>query len=297
MPSVSLSSRDSEANPSLAGTHTADRATLTARYLDEVARQGHTAAALRDIMPLNGMIGTRYKRRYLSRPLFLGHAEAAQLHSDLGHVRTAIGDLPGLLYDGDLAAFAKDAGLTEVQAEAALRTRAERVTDWVRADMYPDASGLRLMEFNMGSGVAGADCSEISRAMLRYPLLRDFAAAHRLGYPDTMGEQIRLTLAESGFKPDSSPMIALIDWPAHYEVIKDYIHKIARRWRDSIGLDTHAGHLGQLKLRNGRVWLRGRPVDIIFRIFLSEHLLEPGARDLMFPVLDSVAREIGRAHV
>lgn len=265
------------------------RATLATRYLDEVARRGETAAGLLAAMPTRGMLWTKYAKRYVPGPLFLGHDEADLLNSDLQHIRAAMADLPGLLYGGDLAAFARAAGLTEVQAQAARRTEAERVTEWVRADMYPDANGLRLLEFNMGSGVAGSDNGEICRAMLRYPALREFARAHRLGYVDTMQEQIRLILAESGFKPGSYPMVALIDWPAHFEVIGAFLHKVARRWRGQ-GLDAHAGHIGQLKMRDGRVWLRGRPVDIIFRIFLSEHLLEPGAPELMFPVLDAVAR-------
>jgi hypothetical protein len=267
----------------------ADRATLTASYLDEVARRGETAADLLAVMPATGMLAARYGKRFMSRPLFLSRAEADQVNSDLQHIRTAMASLPDLRYDGDLAAFARDAGLTEVQIEAALRTRAGQVTDWVRADMYPDAHGFRLLEFNMGSGVAGSDAAEIARAMLRYPLLREFARAQRLTCVDTIQEQIRLILAESGFTRESAPMIALIDWPAHYERISGFLHKISRRWRDT-GLDTHAGHLGHLKVRDGRVWLRGRPVDILFRIFLSEHLLEPGGPELMFPVIDAVAR-------
>lgn len=266
-----------------------DRATLTDRYLAEVARRGEAAGDLLAAMPETGMLATKYQKRYLPRPLFLGEAEADQVNGDLQHIRAAMASLPDLLYDGDLAAFARAAGLTDIQASAALRTRAEQVTEWVRADMYPDASGLRLLEFNMGSGVAGSDAGEICRAMLRYPLLREFAREHRLSYVDTMQEQIRLIFSESGFKPDSYPMIALVDWPDHFEVIGAFLHKVARRWRGT-GLDAHACHIGQLKVANGRVWLRGRPVDIIFRIFLSEHLLQPGAPEVMDPVLDAAAR-------
>jgi len=266
-----------------------DRATLTGRYLAEVARRGETAADLLAVMPATGMLATKYQKRYLPRPLFLGHAEAGRLNGDLQHIRAAMISLPDLLFDGDLAAFAKAVGLTGVQASAAIRTRAERVTEWVRADLYPDATGLRLLEFNMGSGVAGSDSGEICRAMLRYPLLRKFAREHRLHYVDTMQEQIRLIFSESGFKPDSYPMIALVDWPDHFEAIGAFLHKVARRWRGT-GLDAHACHIGQLKVKGGRVWLRGRPVDIIFRIFLSEHLLQPGAAEVMDPVLDAAAR-------
>jgi hypothetical protein len=266
-----------------------DRAALTARYLDEVARRGQSAADLLAVMPATGILAAQFGNRFTSRPMFLGRAEGEQVSSDLRCIKAAMNSLPDLLYDGDLAAFAKDAGLTEIQIEAALRTRTGQVTNWGRADMYPDDHGFRLMEFNMGSSVGGSDVSEINRAMLRYPLLREFARAHGLTSVDTYQEQIRLTLEESGFTRDSCPMIALIDWPAHYEQIGGYLHKISRRWR-AAGLDTHAGHIGHLKVRDGRVWLRGRPVDVIFRIFMTEHLLEPGGPEVIFPVLDAVAR-------
>jgi hypothetical protein len=267
-----------------------DRATLTAQYLDEVTRRGQTAGDLLAVMPRTGVLVARYDRRHLPRPLFLGHAEADQVNSDLRQLRAAIADLPDLLYDGDVAAFGRTAGLADVQVDAVLRARAGRLTDWVRADMYLGAQGLRLLEFNMGSPVGGMDTSEITQAMLRYPLLREFARTHRLSYPDTAREQVRMLFAESGFKPDSYPMVALADSPDHYERLHSYFHKVSRRWRDSVGVDAHACHIGQLKVRDGRVWLRGRPVDIIFRMFLIEHLLEPDGPELFFPLLDAVAR-------
>lgn len=266
-----------------------DRATLTASYLDEVKRRGHSATDLLDVMPRTGMLWALNALRYIPRPLFLGHAESEQLNSDLQHIRAAMASLPSLLYDGNVEAFGTAAGLTSAQAAAVRRTRAETVTEWVRADMYPDATGLRLLEFNMGSGIAGSDNSELCRAVLRYPLLREFARDHRLGYVDTVREQLRLIFAETGRKPGSYPMIALVDWPKHFEAIGSFLHKISRRWRNQ-GLDAHACHLGQLKVSDGRVRLRGRPVDIIFRIFLLEHLLQPDGPELMNPVLDAVAR-------
>lgn len=264
-----------------------DRVTLTTRYLDEVAQQGATASGLLSVMPATGLLVPMYREQYLSRPVFIGHAEADQVNSDLMHIRAAIASLPDLLYDGDLAAFARDAGLTEVQTQAALHTQAGQVTEWLRADMYADSRGLRLLELNMGSGIGGSDVAEFCRAMLRYPLLREFARTHRLYYPDTMREQIRLVFAESGFRPDSYPVVAIADWPGLYNAA--YLHKFARRWR-GMGLDAHACHIGQLKMQRGRVWLRGRAVDIIYRAFLSENLLEPGGPELIFPVLHAVAR-------
>jgi hypothetical protein len=183
--------------------------------------------------------------------------------------------------------------MTGSQVSAVLRSRAGRpvtdVTQLARGDLYPQPAGLRLLEFNMGSAIAGIDNADLCRAVLRHPLLREFARTHRLGYVDTMAAEIDLIFEETGFARDSYPMVAMVDWPAHFKIIGSTLHKIARRWR-SKGLDAHACHLGQLKVKNGRVMLRGRPVDIIFRIFIIEQLLQPDGPALMDPILDAVAR-------
>lgn len=267
---------------------TMDRAALTAGYLDEVARHGATGADLLAIMPTTGLLAGE---PVLTRPLFIGQAEAEQLNSDLQHIRAALTSLPVKLYDGDLAAFARDAGMTDSQFSAVLRSRAGRpltdVTQLTRGDLYPQPSGLRLLEFNMGSGIAGIDTADLCRAMLRYPLLREFARTHRLGYPDTMSAVIDLIFEETGFARDSYPMVAMVAWPTLYQKISSILHKMARRWRAK-GLNAHACHVGQLKVRNGRVMLRGRPVDIIYRIFIIEQML--AGPDLINPILDAVAR-------
>ncbi|HEY2575519.1 MAG TPA: hypothetical protein VGI74_04360 [Streptosporangiaceae bacterium] len=267
-----------------------DRATLTAGYLDEVARHGATGTDLLGDIASRGLLKGK---RYLSRPLFIGHTESEQLNSDLQHVRTALACLPARLYDGDLAAFATDAGMTASQASAVLRSRAGRgagdVTQFARGDLYPQRSGLRLLEFNMGSAIAGIDNADLCRALLRYPLLREFARTHRLGHPDTMDAVIDLIFGETGFARDSYPTVAMVAWHNLYAVYGSTLHKIARRWRTK-GLDAHACHAGQLKVSNGRVLLRGRPVDIIFRIFIIEHMLEPDGPALLDPILDAVAR-------
>ncbi len=266
-----------------------DRATLTARYLDAVTRHGATASDLRAVVPATGMLGATPRQRYLSRPLFIGHAESGQLNSDLQHLRTALISLPDRLYGGDFAAFAAAAGMTDDQVKAALRTRTPNVTQLARADMYPDPCGLRLLELNMGSPVDGIENGELCRAMIRHPVLREFAREHRLRFADTLSEHISVIFKETGFERGSFPMVAVADWPDHYRRIAPLLHTITRRWR-ARGLDAHACHIAQLKVSRGRVRLRGRPVDIIFRLFLPEHLLEPDGHALIDPVIDAVAR-------
>ena len=269
----------------------AGRAELTARYLEEVRRQGARASELRGTMPESGLLNGFYFGRYLSRPLFIGHAERDQLHAHLENLRTALISLPDLLFGGDLGAFARAAGAAPVQVSAILRSRSAPVTRQTRGDLYATEAGFRLMEFNMGSALGGMEIADMCRALLAHPVLAGFAKAHNLSYVDTMREQVNDMFVECGFAPDSFPVVAVTDWPSSYRnKLGPYMHLLAERWRE-LGLDAHACHAGELAARNGRVWLRDRPVDIVARMFLIEYLLEsPEAAALMDPVLDAEAR-------
>lgn len=267
-----------------------DRETLAALYLQEVVSSGADATELIGADAHTELLRRLPPERFLSRPLFLGAAERAQLHDDLENLRSALVSLPTRLFGGDLAAFARAVGLNEVQISAVLRSRGESVTRQARADLYTDHSGFRLLEFNMGSTLGGMDNADMARAYLGHPVLTEFAAAHDLGYTDTMGEQVHNMFVESGFAPGSFPMVALTDWPSSYQTMAPYMRQFAARWRE-LGLDAHPCHIGELAVRDGRVWLRDRPVDIISRMFLIEDLLEsPEAPGLMNPILDAAAR-------
>jgi hypothetical protein len=268
----------------------ADRATLTARYLDNVRLRGARATDLRGSLTESDLLGSIYGGRYLSRPVFIGAAERDQLHADLENLRTALVSLPDRLYGGDLAAFARAAGAAEVQVSAVLRSRGTPPTRQARADLYADSSGFRLLEINIGSPAAGIDNADICRAMLAHPVLAEFAEAHRLGYVDTMREQVEGILAECGLSPGAFPMIAVADWHSSYRTLGPYLHKLMERWRE-LGVDAHACHAGELEARGGRIWLRDRAVDIVFRLFMIEHLLDsPQAPALADPILDAAAR-------
>jgi hypothetical protein len=268
-----------------------NRTTLTARYLDEIKRRGIPASELTRSKRLRDeMLLAFYQDRYLSRPVFLGHQEHVQLGTDLMNLRAALISLPDRLFGGDLTAFARAVGMTDVQISAILRSRNPSATMLARADMYVDESGFRMMEFNMGSAIGGVDNPEIMRGLLDHPVLADFAAEHRLEYIDTMREQVKTIKAESGFAPDSRPVMVMTDWPSSYETLESYIHLYTSRL-STLGLDACGGHIGQLEVHDGRVWLGERPVDIIYRLFMIEDLLEyPDAPALMDPILDAAAR-------
>lgn len=267
-----------------------NRTALTALYLDEVKRHGVTARELIGRQQESELQNALYQGRYLSRPLFIGHAEREQLHKDLETLRSALISLPGRLFGGDLAAFAKAVGMTDLQTSAIMRSWNAQVTRQMRADLYVDKTGFRLLELNIGSAIGGMDNADICRTMLEHPVLAQFAQTHRLSYVDTLQEEVNTILAESGFAPGSRPVVASADWPSSYQALAPYIALYNARLRE-MGLDAHPCHIGQLEVRDGGVWLGDRRIDIINRLFIIEDLLEsPQAPALMDPILDAAAR-------
>jgi hypothetical protein len=262
-----------------------DGVRLTSLYLDEVTRLGLKAPELLTGTTRSALLPDPC----LSRPLFLSHRERETLSANLTHLRSALTGLPDRMFGGDFAAFAVAMGLAPEQVPAVVVSGGSRPTAVARADLHQHAGGFGLLEYNMGSAVAGIESADISRALLRHPVLADFARRHQLGYQDTMRALLGLIFSETDTDPASCPSVAIVDLPAHFAIIGPYLHKVARRWR-SAGLDARAGHAGQLAVHDGRVWLRGRPVDIIYRVFILEHLLDPAGRALLNPVLDAAGR-------
>src|SRR4051794_35894858 len=156
---------------------------ITAAYLAELDRRGvgwdevwKAAQAATDLGP------TTYYGRCLTRPAFLDRADQDQLERDLGHVNDALGALPERLFGGDMAAFARAAGMNEAQVTAVLRGHGAAPTRLTRADLYHDGTSFRLMELNLGGALGGLDNAVLNRAMLSHPAVAEFAAAAGLSY-------------------------------------------------------------------------------------------------------------------
>jgi len=272
-----------------------DGATLTRLYLDRADRAQARASEL--LGPLTStedpLLTTFYPGRYLSRPLFAGRDELDQCHADLARVHTALISLPARLYGGDLAAFAAGVGeaVDSYPVRALLRGHTGQASALARADLYRDASGFRLLEYNMGSALTGLENADLGHALLEHPLLSGFAAEHRLGCTDSIREQVATLLAEAGLTEAAAsgyrPVAAVTDWPA--SPLGGYMHRLAARW-SRLGLDAAACHAGELEARDGGVWLRDRRVDVIARMFVGDSLLDPAAPPLIEPLLDAAAR-------
>ncbi|MFC4905740.1 hypothetical protein [Actinomadura gamaensis] len=264
------------------------RQSLTEEYLRESA--GKPLGELLGSLPSSEFLNALYQARYLSRPTFLDRDEQQLLAADLENFRSALLSLPDRLYGGDLAAFARAVGMSEVQVSAVLRSRGPAPTRVGRLDMYADATGLRVLEVNMGGSLGGLDNADMSRALLEHPVLASFAERRGLTYVDTMRELVDSVFAETGFAPGSRPVVAMCDWPASFDRLRSYMTHYCARWQE-LGLDAHPCHIGQLDVRDDGVWLGDRKVDVVYRMFLIEDLMESAeAPGLMNPVLDAAHR-------
>ncbi|MEU9802130.1 hypothetical protein [Streptomyces sp. NPDC051000] len=269
-----------------------DRVALTEEYLAELAGGNLKTSELLGGLPQNKILNSDKPNgmgQWLSRPLFLGRDEHTRLAGDLDNLLNALSSLPDRLFGGDFAAFASAGGLNEVQVAAVMRNRGARMTRQTRADLICDEAGFKLLELNIGSAVGGMDNVDVCRELLAHPVLAEFAERHGLTFMDSLREQVNNILVESGFAPGDRPVVALTEWPSVFEDEIPYMTQLCERWGE-LGLDASPCHLGQLEVRDGRVWLGEKPVDIIVRTFLIRDLLTPGAEELTAPVFDAANR-------
>jgi hypothetical protein len=259
---------------------------ITARYLLEVDRP---------ILPLpdSPLTASRFGGRYLSRPLFFEAEELSGLERDLSLVWSALSTIPERLFDGSLAAFAKAVGMTEFQAECATRSQgsaARALTGMARADLYRDAAGYRLLEWNFGSPVGGVECAELCRRLRTDPGMAAFLDKEGLVYPDSVEAMLATVRSETGYPTGTRPVVALVDTPDALRRVASLLHGQAARWSDS-GFSTMVGHLGELTRSDGRLLLRGEPVDVVYRLFTMDDALIHADDGLMEPLLLAAERD------
>lgn len=264
------------------------RNALTERYVRESVRldPAGLGSLARDRTDL---AATMYLGECLSRPVLLTAGEQARLATDLVNLHGALTALPRLLFGGDLAGFARAVGMTDAQVTGILRGSAEAPTRLGRADLYHDGTDFRLLELNLGSTVGGLDNAVLNRAALAHPFVADFAARHRLTYVDTMAELAHTLLTECKVPSGDRPLIVAADWPDSFPALEPRLRHSAAQLAP-LGVDIVPCHLGQLSTKDGMVWLDGRKVDLLYRIFMVEDLLDPRAPELIDPVLRAAER-------
>ncbi len=266
------------------------RNALTELYLEESARLGPSPDELvRLVRSEVDLAATMYQDGCLSRPVLLTAGEHAELTDDLVNLHAALTTLPDRLFGGDLAAFATAVGMTGTQVTGILRGRGDAPTRLGRADLYHDGSSFRLLELNMGSTVGGLDNAVLNQAVTTHPFIADFVARHRLTYPDTMAELAHTLLSECKVSSGERPLVAAADWPDSFVTLEPRLRHSAAQLAP-LGVDIVPCHLGQLSIKDDLVWLDGRKVDLLYRIFMVEDLLDPRAPELIDPVLRAADR-------
>ncbi len=255
---------------------------ITARYL---AKLDHPLFPL----PESYSAKIRFAGQYLSRPVFLEAQEFSRLEHDLSLVRGALSTLPQRLYDGDLMAFARAVGMTESQAACVTRggdPSPRALTHMARADLYKDATGFRLLEWNLGSTVGGVECVDVCRALLAVPEIAAFLAQEGLVYADTREAVLETLLSETGYPAGTNPVVAAVETPGGFPDAKVMMDDKAAHWADR-GLPTAVGHLGELARSNGRLCLRGEPIDVVYRMFTFEDVLSHVSDGLLEPLISA----------
>ena len=262
--------------------------TLTDQYLAAAAEHGPTPSRLQ-ALAIDRLAGTNYRGRCLSRPVFISRAELDQLHGDVEVLHAALTGLPDRVFGGDLAAFARAAGMTELQTELVLRGRSRTPSRLCRADVIRDATGFRVIEVNMGGTVGGLDNAVLNQLMLEEPYIADFVADHGLRHVDTMAELAQTVLIEAKVPTGQRPYVAVVDTAANFPLVEDVLVEAARQLAP-LGLDCAPAPLQRLEYHDDRVWLDGRPVDVVYRVYLIEDVLKPGVAELLEPLLLAVER-------
>lgn len=263
-------------------------ASLTEQYLSGFAASGVRAGEILDgVRP--STVDTGFMGRSLSRPAFLDHATISQLSHDLEQLHQVLTGLPDLLFGGDMAAFARAVGATDTQADIILRGSGSSPSRMGRADFYRDDSGFRLLEINWGAALGGLDCAILNRQMMRQPFIGDFVREHRLGYVDPMVELVHTLFTECKVAPDSTPAVALADWPESYKTLEPRLRRNVEDYA-RFGIEAHPCHVGQLRYADGRVWLDDVAIDVVYRLFLIEDLLDEDGPALIEPVLRAAER-------
>lgn len=259
---------------------------VTARYLAEGEAP---ASPLRDAVAAASypeLFFASCGKRLLSRPFFVEEAEIRGMAERVIGIFDLLVSLPDRLFDGDIGKFCASLGIDERRAALMQRFGGRTPTLYGRADLYHDGNAFKMLEFNLGSQLGGADRAEISRALTDVPAFREFAEREKLNYVYT-GERMAETIraAARPVTGNRQPVVALIEADGG---LAPYLHlvKSFQEMMIRIGLDFRIGEISQLKTtKDGKLSLDGTPLDLVLRYFSVDQLCEvPNGEEIAEPV-------------
>jgi hypothetical protein len=229
--------------------------------------------------------------RYRPQPIFLEAEQRQALERDLVDLLHLIRSLPERLFDDDAGRMCDAVGMTPLQRRAVLETWRDQEVFLSRADLYEDSTGFKVLEFNIVSALGGFENAEISKAMLAAPFLRRFVEREGLTFPDTIdviADHIHRAAEARGLPP--RPRMVLVEWPTNIEKEGQRMAYWAGAFSER-GFDATICHTAELRSEGGRLYFEDRPIDILYRYFLVEDLLDAEeAQGLLEPILDAHRR-------
>jgi hypothetical protein len=232
-------------------------------------------------------------RRLLQRPMFISESEILGRADDLIRLLDLMASLPDRLFDGNFARYCAAVGIGP--RRAALISRFPGGPQlYGRADMCHDGTSLKLLEYNIDSGLGGTDRAEISRLLLEVDAFRDFADEHRLSYVHT-GERIAGTLRQVAepVTGGDTPVVGFVEADGG---LPECMHLALsfQEMMQGLGLDVVIGEISQVRSRAGRLFLHDKPVDVVLRYFSAEDIVStPGGEEIVEPIFR--AHEQGKA--
>jgi hypothetical protein len=258
---------------------------LTLRYLRHLVTPTSDAKDLLALIQTSEHLVAAYGDAYVTRPAFLEGDQVRGLESDLARLFALLTSLPRRLFGGDLRALGRAAGMSPYQIDAVERTAEDLPLSLGRADLYADGDGFRLLEFNIVSAVGGLEIPELNRVLLRHPALAEFIAESGLDYVDTLACVAEVIKAEcEGVDAGSTPVVVITDTPGNFAPFDERFRFMAKIW-SGMGLNAIACPLDRFEERSGNLFAEGRKVDVVYRYFLMEDLLDPDSQRLIEPVL------------
>jgi hypothetical protein len=226
---------------------------------------------------------TFMKSPLLGRPGFLEGSTLDRIESDLGVLLDLLLSLPDRYFGGDIGATCDSIGLTGPCRQAVLDTAADSDVRLARADVMIGESGPVAVEFNVHSSLGGMDIAPLNEAFLQLPVFGDFLRASGADYVDPLdGIVTELRRVSAARNLRNGAMLALVDWPTTYPTYRDVLGRLCSEFK-ARGMPAVHGHVGDLRVRNGQLYLGQDRVDVLYRIFMLEDVPENPA--LLGPVI------------
>ncbi|MFC5720806.1 hypothetical protein ACFP1Z_11580 [Streptomyces gamaensis] len=233
----------------------------TARYLELCRTDG---GALSTAVTGAELPGPLRGARLLARPLFVEEPVLRAAADDLLALFDVLTSLPDRLFDGDLDAYWAALG-GEPRLAPLLRRYApgKPAARFGRADLSCGEDGFALLEFNIAGGVGGIELGELPGALLAEEPFARFAAQHGLGHVRT-GARVAATLRAVAPRPD--PVVALVLAPGALDHYRPLLAPTVEVLHGQ-GLQTVLGELGEVREKNGKLYIGRHRADVLLRHF------------------------------